>query len=603
MSIAIPEWEPPWPARARAGYVRVTSTMMRGHGCPEQIARKARPDLYPADDAPREPVPAGSFPLGLVRDAVLVLFTSLVNARTPDGEVPVREAVEHAIEQSWQEWSPDVAPAVEAGVVGYLEVLASLRAAGDLPPTKVVADVVAVQDPDGDRVEFWAWAVHHVSLDGARREVHLLRWREVESAALADAEVALIAHVAGSGYLAEHGKWYQRFVPIAGLTQPPPAHEVRVRLIGVLDGTSRECFAGSPEEAAGAFERAVPSAVGVLAGGRTRPTRACGGCNVRHVCPGLPTYPGLLGVAGFAPTTRAVTPSDLWTHGACPRQLHLMRDLGLPRERGEASEALRRGVQVHAWLAAAHDRGVACTEADLPNDLDDIPESLRGLGWSSQEYAVNRPYLRQHLPGCPLREGGVRIISEVEVTAWDDEANVVLSTRPDAAYLGSSGAWVVRETKTLSPRGLPDDRTALLRRYPQVAAAVCLLADGYRPDTQPLDRPGAVELELLGPDSGEVVSFDAGDPLTVLVARTALAERVDAWLFDTAHPIGEHPPCGTCEVAHWCGRQTEASLTLTVADLLGPDADLGAGEGQAQAPDAVLRDLVGVLDEDEEFPF
>lgn len=601
MSIAIPDWEPPWPSRARAGYVRVTSTMMRGRGCPEQIARKARPDLYPADDAPREPVPEGSFPLGLVRDAVLVLFTSLVAARTPDGEVPVHEAVALAVEQSWQEWSPDVVPAVEAGVVGYLEVLASLRASGDLPPTKVVSDVVAVQDPDGDRVEFWAWAVHHVGLDGARREVHLLRWGGVESATLTDAEVALIAHVAGSGFLAEHGKWYQRFVPIAGLTQPPPARDVRVRLIGVLDGTSQECFAGTPQQATAAFELAMPSAVGVLAGGRTRPTRACSGCNVRHVCPGLATYPGLLGVAGFAPTTRSVSPSDLWTHGACPRQLHLARDLGLPRERGEASEALRRGIQVHAWLAAAHERGIACTESDLPDDLDAAPDALRSLGWSAPEYSVNRPYLLQHLRGCPLREDGVRVLSEVEVTAWDDDANVVLSTRPDTAYLGSSGAWVIRETKTLSPRGLPDDPTALLRRYPQVAAAVCLLADGYRPDDQPLERPGAVELELLGPDAAQVLSFDASDPLTVLVARTALAERVDAWLFDTEHPIGEHPPCGTCEVARWCGRQPEASVTLTVADLLGPDT--GSGEGHVKAPDAVLRDLVGVLDEEEEFPF
>jgi hypothetical protein len=505
------------------------------------------------------------------------------------------------VEQSWQEWSPDVVPAVEAGVVGYLEVLASLRASGDLPPTKVVSDVVAVQDPDGDRVEFWAWAVHHVGLDGARREVHLLRWGGVESATLTDAEVALIAHVAGSGFLAEHGKWYQRFVPIAGLTQPPPARDVRVRLVGVLDGTSQECFAGTPQQATAAFELAMPSAVGVLAGGRTRPTRACSGCNVRHVCPGLATYPGLLGVAGFAPTTRSVSPSDLWTHGACPRQLHLARDLSLPRERGEASEALRRGIQVHAWLAVAHERGIACTESDLPDDLDAAPDALRSLGWSAPEYSVNRPYLLQHLRGCPLREDGVRVLSEVEVTAWDDDANVVLSTRPDTAYLGSSGAWVIRETKTLSPRGLPDDPTALLRRYPQVAAAVCLLADGYRPDDQPLERPGAVELELLGPDAAQVLSFDASDPLTVLVARTALAERVDAWLFDTEHPIGEHPPCGTCEVARWCGRQPEASVTLTVADLLGPDT--GSGEGHVQAPDAVLRDLVGVLDEEEEFPF
>lgn len=601
MTVTIPAWEPPWPSRGAPGFVRVTSTMVRGAGCAEQVARKARPDLYPVQDAPREPTPPGSFPLGLVRDAVLRVLESTGRDRGGEPDRPVREIVEEVVAESWQEWSAEVLSAVEAGVVGYLEVLASLRSAGELPATLVVSDVVAVQDPDGDRVEFWGWAVHHISRDGLVREVHLLRWHGAGGIVPGPAESALLAHVAAAGFIAEHARWYQRFVPVRAVTQPPAAQQVRVRVVGVLDGVTQICFDGSAEEASAAFEQQVPGSLGALGGGRLRTSRGCASCNVRHVCPGLPAYPGLLGVAGFSPTLRAVSPSDLWTHGACPRQLHLLRDLGLPRERQEPSDALRRGVQVHAWLAHAHERGVACTAADVPESYDDVPEHVGILGWTPSDYAANRPYLLQHLRVCPLAHDGRHALrSEIDITALDPEANVLFSTRPDAAYLDHDGAWVIREVKTVSPRGLSDDRTALLHRYPQVAATVCLLADGYRPDTQPADHAGRVELELLGPDAGDVLVFDAADPLTVLVARSALAERIDAWLFDTTHPIGDRPPCHSCEVSRWCGQQPASDVTVT--DLLGDEVSASL-TAPAQATDAVLRDILGVPDDDEEFPF
>ena len=599
MTVPVPAWDPPWEAKGAPGFVRVTSVMTRDQGCPEQVARKARPDLYPVARAPREPSGLGSFPLGLVRDAALLLLTT--PAEAGPAAVRIHDAVAKAAAQSRDDWPDESVAAAEAGVLGYLEVLESLRAAGELPESVVVADVVAVQDPEGERTEFWGWAVHHVSRDGSVREVHLLRWRRAGDVPLGPAEPAFLAHVAGSGFVADTSSgWWKPFRPTRSMAQPPAADTVRVRVIGVLDGSSDVRFTGSPQEAEQAFLAQVPGTLGRLAGGATRAGRGCGTCNVRHVCEGVPQYPGLLGIAGFSTRLRALSPSDLWTHAACPRQLHLLRDLGLPRERQEPSDALRRGTAVHDWLRLAHERGEPCREADL--DANGGAALHEVLGWSSDDLAARAPYLRQHLALCPWSDADVtRMVSEVDITAWDTDANVLFSTRPDAAYLAADGRWVLREIKTLSPRNLPDDPNDLLVRYPQVAAAVCLLADGYRPDAQPTPGPGRVELELLGPEAGRVLVFDAADPVTVLVARTALAGRVDAWLFDDEHPIGVRPPCATCEVARWCDRRPAdvldmAAEGLTVPQATGPDWDV-------QAPDVVLRDLMGVASDEEEFPF
>lgn len=609
MSIQIPEWEPPWPTKSGPGFVRVTSTMTRARRvppCSEQMARKARPDAYPAERPPREPHAPGSFPLGLVREAALLLLgdrragASSTEASAAGASIAdrIRASVDAAIAQSRDEWSPDVRPAVEAGLVGYLEVMESLRASGELADAMAFSTLVAAQE-EPSRVEMWAWAIHQISRDGALREVHVLRWQRASEVALDPAEAAFIAHVAGSGYLADaDAAWWKPFTPSRSIAQPPAPTTVRVRVIGVLDSTTDVRFDGTVAEAELAFHELVPATLAPLAGGAMRASRGCASCSVRHVCPGVPRFPGLLGVAGCSPYPRSLSPSDLWTHRVCPRQLHLGRDLGLPKEHREASDALRRGVQVHAWLALAHGRGRACSDTDLVEGAG----LHRELGWSDDEFAANLPYLRQHLGTCPLAAGAVTIIrDEVEITAWDTDANVVFSTRPDAAYLAGDGRWVLRETKTLSPRNLPADRHALLARYPQVAAAICLLADGYRPDAQPAEGPGRVELELLGPESSAVLTYDASDPGTVLVARTELADRVDAWLFDAVHPIGERPPCSTCEVSRWCGQQPEGSLEAATDGM--SLVTNGAAEWDVHAPDAVLRDLMGTPSDDEEFPF
>lgn len=596
--LTIPEWTPPWPASAPT-YVRLTPTHLRPRGCAEQVARKARPDVFTDDRAPWAPTPLGSFPLSLVRDALLLLLSDGSTSTGLAAHDRVTTAIDRAIDESWEDWSPHSRAAVEAGVVGYLEVLESLRADASLPETRVFPDVVAIQDPDGDRVELWAWAIHHVSVDGLLREAHLLRWRGAADVPLQGAEADLVAWVAGSGVIAEHAKWYQRFEAKLGLTQPPPAQQVRVRIIGVLDASADVRFDGTPSDAAEATATSVPARLTLLAGGTTTPSGGCAGCNVRHVCAGPLRMPGLLGVTGYSARTRSISPSALWTHRACPRQLHLSRDLGLPRAAMGESAALIRGTQVHAWLAAAHARGRACAVADLPEGSGDDAVHTP-LGWSVEEYATNRPYLLQHCGHCPLDDAGASdLTTEVSVTAWDTDANVILSTRPDTAWRRADGRWVLRETKTLSPRGLPDDRTLLLDRYTQIAASLCLLADGFTPDGVPGKVPGIVELELLGPDAGAVVEYDASDPVVVLVARTALADRIDAWLFDTEHPVGANPPCRSCEVFEWCEISPVSAVEEVTADLL---PLVPAAGHDWTVPDVMLRDLASA-DVVEEFPF
>lgn len=606
--VTIPDWEPPWPVDSTGGYVRITTSMLRGRGCVEQRARKARPDSFPSGDQPREPSGPASFPLGGVLDAAVLLLTSgdrIAADAGADVADRVRAAVRAIAEESWSPWEPESFPAVEAGVAGYLEVLESLQAAGELPLGAVVKDLVAetIRTPGAhpaalERVELWAWAIHHLSADGRSREVHLLRWDDAASVTLSDAEVAALAEIAAAGVIADHDRWYKRFVPRPEAEQPPVPERITVRVIGVLDGSSDVRFDGSPDEARAQFSTEVPAALEFLAGGSFRPSHACASCPVRYVCPGIRALPGLLGVAGFSPHTRSLSPSMLWTQGACPRQLHLSRDLGLPRQRREASPALERGTQVHAWLHRAHERGRACTDADLADGV-----IAAELGWSEEQCEAYLPYVRQHLEHCPLAQPEVDDLrSEVDITVWDTDANVVFSTRPDTAYLAADGRWVLRETKTLSPRGLPANPTDLLARYPQVAAAVCLLADGYRPDAQPSDGPGRVELELLGVDDDALITYDAADPVIVLIARTELAGRVDAWLHDTVHPIGEHPPCSSCEVTRWCtDRPEDVSVPGAGATMPALAVDI---DWEATAPDHVLREAAGAaLDDDEEFPF
>jgi hypothetical protein len=271
----------------------------------------------------------------------------------------------------------------------------------------------------------------------------------------------------------------------------------------------------------------------------------------------------------------------------------------MPAQSSPPTGPLRRGQQVHEWLAAAHERGVACRAEDLPLPSAEMvgPGAVQAagiatdLGWGYDEYVTNRQFLVRHIDHCPWhREGVVSLTHEVPVTAWDTDANVVISTRSDLAYVTDGAEVVVRETKTVSPRFVAPDAPALLDQFPQVALGVCLMADGHPAFDSVPPGPRTVELEVLGAAGHRLARFDATDPTTVLAARTALADRVDRWLHDTTHLPGTRPPCQTCPVARFCSDYQPQGGLEVPADLL-----LGLVEPGAEGWGPVNADEVSAL--------
>jgi hypothetical protein len=280
-------------------------------------------------------------------------------------------------------------------------------------------------------------------------------------------------------------------------------------------------------------------------------------------------------------------------------------------------EAMRRGKLVHSWLEAAHSRGIQCGASDLPQQ--GAPGLIGDqLDWSASDADLVADFLRHHLDHCPISADPEGVMSdevvrpETSITVHDTDADVVFSTRPDLVIQrpGPDGrpTFVIRETKTLNLHRLSADvETALIFHFPQVAAALCLLAAGVNPldPVSTIDPTGSfVELELLGNDGATVVSYSLDDPDAVLAARVALAEQVDHWIHDDQHQPKPGRQCDSCPVRSWCPVTVFADQGL-VNNNLGD-----AGEWAALDTDQGLpRDVLALIEADasagtdEEFPF
>jgi hypothetical protein len=214
-----------------------------------------------------------------------------------------------------------------------------------------------------------------------------------------------------------------------------------------------------------------------------------------------------------------------------------------------------RGTHLHSWLEYAHARLVPCTMDDLPIPGEGVGDVGALLGWDDETYAALRPYLIQHLEGCPL--AGADVVAaypEQTLTAWDTDVDVVMSTRADLVLETAQG-YVVRETKSVGAHvEMPQTSAEVFERYPQVAVTLCMLADGLDPVTCEVVsdvRPARVEVEILRADGREVRGFDTSDPEAVLIARASVAEAVDTILYSPPEPtLGRH--CAWCPVSRWC---------------------------------------------------
>ncbi len=577
--VPIPAWIPPWRVVVRDRLIRVSAAHVRGEQrweCPTQIAVKARPTLQ-VDRDPSVRVtypPYNTFALGLARDAAYLVMSA--------GKDP-----EVALDQVCATTTGDVAdPARDAAreaLQGYLIAIARLRDAGELPDETVVREFFAVDEMDV-RVEWSAWGLLHVSRDGTMREFHVLTWEQAGSRPRDAAYLAVYARVAADAVMRQEGSIWRERWPAAS-AQPGPAQSVRVREIGMLDASDALLLDVSADQARSDFHGTVSDRIHVLGGGAFNPGGRCATCPVRYECPGPARMPGVLGVAGPALWTRALSPGDLTAARTCTWQVHLERELSLPRARRETTEAMLRGTHLHSWLEHAHGRLVPCSSQDLPIPGEGRGEVAELLGWDEATYSALRPYLIQHIEGCPLhRDDVVAAYPEQSLTAWDTDVDVVMSTRADLV-LETADGYLVRETKSVGAHHeMPQTAAEVFERYPQVAVTLCMLADGLDPVSGQVSgqagtsmRPGRVEVEILRTDGREVRGFDTSDAESVLIARATIAEAVDTICYSPAEPtVGRH--CEWCPVSRWC-----SAYRGTARDTIPGD----------QSPDPTTRGVVG----------
>ncbi|MDA2812796.1 PD-(D/E)XK nuclease family protein [Nocardiopsis sp. RSe5-2] len=329
-----------------------------------------------------------------------------------------------------------------------------------------------------------------------------------------------------------------------GTPGPPPEH-VRIVEFALLDGHTRELFAGSRAQALARYREHGPDALGgVLDGREYRPGSACGGCPYLAVCPALRKASGLLGIEAPDRPRRTWSVTNGRNYQTCPARDH-MRRLHLPTaDSVEREGAAERGRALHAYLADRHRRRTPrpCT-VEVPENW--VPD---GFDLPDHERALGALLLRRHAAVCPLRcvGNGSDVRTEPRVVRHDTAANVVVIAAPDLLYR-DAGSWVWRETKTSAT-----DRRVnrpLLELYPQLALAVVLVARG--------DLAGAlsrarVELEILRPGGADLETIDPFASANRTAAEEVLRTMVADWHRDDHYAAVPGRACKRCEVTRWC---------------------------------------------------
>ncbi|MBB2909866.1 hypothetical protein FHS43_001112 [Streptosporangium becharense] len=556
--------------------VRLSASLLdrRDGDCGDFAAARARPQLWPPVYEKRRYAPWETFPLGLVMD--------VLNAVEFEA-VPVGDALARTLRDARNTVHPGVAAWVRHACHTYLETAESLAAAlaaegVELLPERNPRIVQGGRSPAEMR-SLTVWGRWYGSPDGAVVEFRRMRMSRPLGTADVPSTQAM-AYVAAAGkQVADPAELYT-VVPVPVRPVPVP-QRVRVVEVGLTTAADRVLLdTADLEEIHHAYASEVrPAAARLLAGGDPVPGHDCADCKARLSCGAVTHAPGLLGLddRGTHRRTWSITTSRYYQ--VCPAQAHL-RELRLPGD-WETSTAVERGRNAHSWLEVAHARGRPCAAADLPEaDADDLGVA-DGL-MEREEYRRARPYLLRHLTVCPLRGPGEisEIRPEPKLAVYDAQADVMVLANPDLLRR-VDGRLVYREQKTSAvPRGIVAENA--LELVPQLALAVCLIAEGVFGDTT-----GLVELEQLTPASAEVLTFDAADPAVVSAARRVVLDRVRPWHRDVAFRATPGPWCRFCPMSRWCPDRVDHPD--------GPDAS-GSTAHAAYSPDGLAFDpLTGEL--------
>jgi PD-(D/E)XK nuclease superfamily protein len=566
-------------------HVRVGTRAIGEGTCPDYLAAKARPALWPAAYVRTRPETLDTFPLGIVNAA---LDEIECNGAT------IAQAVDLAVEEMAQQGKrlhPAALIWVRTGMAQYLAGAA--RYQERVPPgshaTVLVRDYwVAREDrrESGGRLwEMYAYGRRYESLDGSVREIRLLHYgifdplqpaqesQEAQGQNAGDsrklaghaAQEAIAAYSTAFGVPAPWPRpWREPFRP-SRVPRPPagPVRLVRVVQVGLADGEHHLVFEGTPAEVKRNYDAHGADQVRrAVRRGTPQPGGGCAQCKLRTACEALAPFPGILGITdpGAPPRTWSATSGRYY--GKCPAQAHLYR-LHLPRVR-EYSESAKRGQAVHAWLERAHGAPgpVPCTVRDIPATPNDW--SIGGWSVSGDEARRGALMLASHAEMCPFHRADQ--IAEVRVepllAVHDTAANVIVTARPDVLYL-ENGSWVWRETKSRArPLRLATD---LLTEFPQLALGMILLAENLLEGKSAGMR---VELEMLYPHSSDMILLDPNDHAHLARAREVIHDLAAPWHTDEAAAPKPGPPCRTCPVHQWC----PDALPLAGAGLA-PDGD------------------------------
>ncbi|MEV0423366.1 PD-(D/E)XK nuclease family protein [Streptosporangium canum] len=574
--------------------VRLSASMLdrREGDCRDFAAAKARPEVRSQIFERRRFAPWEGFPLGLVM--------RVLDAVEFDG-ADVDAAVTRALADNRDPVHPGAARWIRHACHTYLETADSLAVeGGGLRPERHPRIVQRSGSPAEMRA-LTAWGRWYGSPDGAVVEFRRMRLRRPLGRADGPATLAM-AYVAAVGDQAVGGTQdLYRTVPVPVREPGASPRRVRVVEVGLTDGAAAVLVDTAPQQVRHDYLSSVrPVAAGLLDGGHRSPGGDCADCKLRASCGALPRTPGLLGLPDRGTHRRTWSITTARQYQICPAQAH-MRDLRLPAEEAE-STAVRRGLVVHQWLEAAHGRPGArpCAPEDLPDpETGDL--TWDGPPMSRDEYRRARPYLLQHLRVCPLLGGEVtHVVPEPKVAAYDPDADVLVVANPDLLRR-VEGRLVYREQKTsAAQRGITAENA--LEMVPQLALAVCLIADGAFGDTS-----GSVELEQLTPVSGEVVAFDAADPVVVAAARAVVSGRTRAWHRDIAFRATPGPWCRVCPVTRWCPDASrsgdDAPLVLDGLVIDPATGEILESSGRPSSHAEAVAEAISAPEIDDEPPF
>jgi hypothetical protein len=518
--------------------------------CPKQQAAKARPAMRSAVRSRARTPRLNEFPLGLVQDALddvefrgqslkSALARFIAAAPSLGGSRPAHPGA--------RRWARH---AVEA----YLNGAARIRTEAMSPVERYW---VAQRTTGGTTWELYAWGRRYESAGGTCREFRFIRFGPV-GAGRDPAEVALAAYTTAHGRLAP---WPEPWREPFALADDAPADVQRVRVleISLLDGDHQVLFDGTPADAEALYGTDARDRVrAVTVGAPARPGYSCVDCKLVTACGELPRIPGILGITDPAAPLRTWSATNGRYYSICPAQDHLIR-LNLPRQ-NEYDPAAQRGQAVHAWLEQTHAGPLrsACTVWDVPVQPDDW--SAGGWHVTDEQALLGARMLASHADLCPFHRADR--ITEVQLepvfAVHDTAANVIVTAKPDLLYV-EDGVVAWRETKTR--QRLPRLGPNLFSDFPQIALATVLLARKALGSQADGKTVGArVELELLAPDSTDLLLIDAADPGEVARAQAAVHELAAPWHSDEDANPRPGPHCARCPVRRWCPDANGAAI-------------------------------------------